>query len=271
MKKDRGLIIGLLALFVAIGLFIGLYRPPSERPLDSRSNLPQGTRALYLTLEELGFHVDRKLGPIGRMDDGVILVFGAEDLASEDLDAVDAWEARGNLYYVVESPESFANGTVSPRTVSHLVVQLWAYRDRTVWFDEYGRGQALASFDVGQTTPVSILPDWVFALLVQIGILALLCLLLLGNRVGPPRRTELSRRRDEREDVNALATLMERSQLTQDALDLCYRRLTDTTKEQFPHMEAELALEKHRQPMDPDRAVALSAAMDRLREETRRQ
>ncbi len=270
MRREYGIIVFLMALFVVVGLIAGTRPPSTTLSYDSRSNEPNGLRALYLTLEELGFQTRRKTSDIGRLESGVILVFGESALTAESKADLRAWTAKGNVRIVVDGPGWYTNESISTEAVQSIVEELWPYREMPIWFDEYGRG-GLASTAPGET-PVSMLPDWLVAMFTQIGLAVLLILLLWGVRVGPPKQTELSTRRSEQEDVQALAALMARSHLTGDALSLCYEHLTKSTKERFPTVEAALAsASNHNNNRLPDaHALALAAEMDRLREESNR-
>ena len=259
-KKERMLVICLVGFFFLCGLLLSLVRPPEELPLDSRSNGPDGLRMLYLTLEDLGFSVKRKTGPIGRTGVGVILVFGPEYLAGEKLDAVGNWEDAGGVYIELEDAGWYINSQLNAETVWMTAYELWPYRDMTIWFDEYGRSAVPASGNAAALTPVNILPVWVIVMLWQVGILTLLTLFFYNVRLGSPVRTERSRRQDERDDAQALANLMERSRLLPDALRLCYRRLVENTDSSFPKLEQACECP----PSDPDRALVLAAEMDRL-------
>ncbi|MDR3206836.1 MAG: DUF4350 domain-containing protein [Oscillospiraceae bacterium] len=269
MKKTQIFLLFLALAFAACGLFLAVRKPPDNLPFDSRANGAYGVRALYLTLEELGFHVARKTVPLAALDTGgAVLVFGTPYLAPEDPEALKAWETAGNLYYVAEPAEMFANGAVEPYAVWRLTNTLWAYRGDTIWFDEYGRSATAYAGDRYQLTPTSILPVWVFLALVQLGLALLLGLLFWNQRTGPPARGAYAGRRGEQEDTRAMAALMARARLLPDALALCYRHLTDKTRQGYPHIEAAIARAQS-QPQNGDGALALAAEMDRIREEAK--
>ena len=259
MKRERAFIVGLVLIFLLCGLLLSLIGPRDELPLDSRSNAPDGLRALYLTLEELGFSVRRKTGPIEKIGNGVILEFGSEYLTAEDR-AIREWRENGGFYYQAEQPWSLVNENITAGDVYQLLLILWPYHDQTLWFNEYGRRLSAPSVDEAVLTPVNILPQWIFLPLLQLGLLLLLALLLWGGRLGPPLRAERGRRRDDREDAQALAVLMERSGLLPDALRLCYRRLCESARESYPRLEAACDVP----PTQPDRALALAEEMDEL-------
>jgi hypothetical protein len=267
MRKTRAFLLTLAFAFAACGLFLALHRPPDALPFDSRASNASGARALYLTLEELGFHVERKTGPLEALaGPGAVLALGTPYLAPEDPQAIEAWERAGNLYYVADPPEMFVNGAVEPYAVWRLARALRAYEEGTIWFDEYGRRSAPYADGRNPLAPDGIWPVWVYAALTQLGLALLLGLLFRNQRVGPAIRLPGSGRRGEQEDTRAMAALMARAQLLPDALALCYRQLTDKTRRAYPHVEAALARAAAR-PLDGDGALALTAEMDRLRDE----
>ncbi|MDR0670827.1 MAG: DUF4350 domain-containing protein, partial [Oscillospiraceae bacterium] len=225
MKKNTWLVVALLLLFLAGALLWGLLRPNPDLPFSSYNNGPAGVRALYVLLEEEGFRVARKQRGIEETGDGALLVFDPDNLRPEDPAALAAWQARGNLYVVIEDPRAYRNDSISSHFAHELAVTLWPMRESTIWFDEYGRG-AFAGSDLlppeGGDTPFSILPDWLRAGLTQLLLTALLCLLFLNTRLGAPDVPAARRPRAETEETFALASLMAHAGLWPDALRLCY-------------------------------------------------
>ncbi|MDR2670412.1 MAG: DUF4350 domain-containing protein [Oscillospiraceae bacterium] len=268
MKKNTWWIVVLLLLFLAGALLLGLFRPNQDLPFSSYNNGPDGVRALYVLLEEEGFQVARKLRSIEETGDGVLLVFDPDSLHPENPEALAAWQARGNVYMALETPWNFRNGSVSAASVHKLVTSLWPWRDRTVWFDEYGR-EGIVDSDLqpgGGETPFSILPDWLRAGLAQLLFAALLCLLFLNTRLGAPDIPAERRPREETEETFALASLMARAGLWPDALRLCYRRLVARTGLRYPHIEQQLETIGTQQN-GRAAAPALASEMERLRKE----
>ncbi|MDR1158803.1 MAG: DUF4350 domain-containing protein [Oscillospiraceae bacterium] len=268
MKRNTWWIVVLLLLFLAGALFLGLFRPNQDLPFSSYNNGPNGVRALYVLLEEEGFQVARKQRSIEATGDGVLLVFDPDSLHPENPEALAAWQARGNAYMVLENPWNFRNGNVSASSVHELVVSLWSSRERTIWFDEYGREGFMDNelYQRGGDTPFSILPDWLRAGLVQLLFAALLCLLFLNTRLGAPDVPADRRPREETEETFALASLMARAGLWPDALRLCYRRLVARTGLRYPHIEQQLETVET-QPNGRAAAPALASEMERLRKE----
>lgn len=267
MKKNTIWILALLLLFLAAALFFGLRRPSIEARYSSKSNAPDGTRALYLLLEESGFRVARREVPIESAGDGVLLVIGPEGLYSEDPQALADWEARGNVRIVLASPGIYQNQNIDAGTAYTLVSELWPYRDFVIWFDEYGRGRPLSPESDAQPTPVSVLPKWLAAMLLQLFFTLLLCLVFLGARLGPPVIPNDRKAREETEELTALAGLMERAGLLTDAMRLCYRRLTAQTGLRYPEIERRLSAPFPEDAHGQAEALALAAEMDRLERE----
>ncbi len=234
-KTDRWILILLGLIVLTAALWLTQDRRTDNVPFDSRSSGAYGTRAFYLLLEESGFHVTRKDGPMEEIPNGVVLVFGKTHLAPETPEEILDFENAGNLYLVIENPYQFTNEYLrqDPSDAVRLLHSLWSYRDQTIWFDEYGRNFN-ASYSE-QATALSLLPPWLTSAGQMLLLVGLLCLLFWRQPVGPRRKpVELFQKKAEMEEVWALSRLMEKADLPADAALLYYRTVCAQTGRDDP-------------------------------------
>ncbi len=239
-RSGRGLNLVLLLLFLValIGLLLlGLQPKATGRPYDSLTTSSTGTRALYLLLEESGFHVARKEVPLSEIEGGVVLCVDP-DVYESAIPDIDAFEEAGGRYLHLTPAFDYINQSIEYNDrLYDLFEQLWPSRDATIWFDEYRPAAAPAQ----ELTPLSLLPDWVAAAGWSLLIVLLLLLLFWRRPVGPPKALEEADGvRREVEDVRQLADFMEDSGDYVRAVTLYYEAVRERTRRRDAQVETGL-------------------------------
>ncbi len=211
----RGFILWLVlgAVFVgAIALVVGNPNP-KELPYSSLSTSPQGTKAAYLLLEELGFQVQRKTTKNWDQD-GVLLALGSDYLPHTE-NAV-----------VLDQDYRFTNQSIRDNA-EEFVQLMWPYRDQVIVFEEYGRRMSILSSEPGQSVSLSaITPAWLQILLTNLLAALLLCMAFYRQRLGDPVPPEGFSRRKPLEGVQAFAGALWKAKAYKDCAGYYYAFLT---------------------------------------------
>lgn len=158
-SQDVWVLIVLLLFFVVTSVFVttrgdengGMEVIPRRTSYSSR---PGGLRALYETLGQTGYPVQRHTAPLtGLASDGVLFIISPETpISSQDWQAVRAWVERGNLLILADGIDmddsrgkTSAYGVVSaPSIPSFLSPGASSFRvpaGRGIFEEDWGSGQ----------------------------------------------------------------------------------------------------------------------------------
>ena len=211
MKKSTGIWI-LLAVLLAAGLLAATALAPGTAalPYSSYSAKPDGAKAAYLLLEELGFRVERKTAS-RRDSPGVVLALGAAYLSASE----DALTLPDEYRFINQNIEYNAQ---------EFVELMMPYYDTVIVFDEYGRSSVpLGSGSEAPLSLADITPDWLRVLLAGLLLSVFAVLFFYRRRVGEPRQPEGFTRRAPLEGVYAMAAEMEKLGVYRDSAVSYYR------------------------------------------------
>lgn len=211
VKKSTGVWIIPAVLLTASLLAATAFAPKSDSlPYSSYSAEPDGAKAAYLLLEELGFQVERKSElHLGKA--GIVLALGADYLE----------ESENAL--TLPDEHRFTNQNIE-YNAQEFVELLQPYYGTVIAFEEYGRSSV--PLRLGTEAPLSladITPDWLQILLAGLLLSVLAVLFLYRRRVGEPRQPEGFSRRAPLEGVYAMAAEMEKHRVYRDSAVSYYR------------------------------------------------
>lgn len=104
MSRGIILILGLFAVLIGIIVFVLPHLRTNEIPYSTYSNLPDGTRALYILSDKLGYQVTRIQGADYTLDE-IEMLFLLQPLTFNELSlditmAIDNWVRHGNTLIV---------------------------------------------------------------------------------------------------------------------------------------------------------------------------
>jgi len=210
MSKERRVWIVMAALFGGAILLVSLFSNTDNKPYSSYSAEPEGTKAAYLLLKDLGFQVKRN----SHKDwpgDGVLIALGEDYL--------------GDTAAAVTFPEEyrFTNRYIRGNAVA-FVEQLWPYHDSVIVFQEYGRGVfPQDSANREGLTLWSIMPAWMHLILLGGGLMAFFLMFFYGQRLGEPLTAAGFSSRPPLESVYAMAAALEKSSAYKDCAGYYYR------------------------------------------------
>lgn len=211
MKRESYILIVLALLFCGVVWLASQTSPADNKPYSSYSAAPDGTKAAFLLLKDLGFKVERN----NRKDwrgDGILIALG--DSYLED--------TSGAL--TLPEDHHYTNAWIREHA-TEFVEQLWPYRESVIVFQEYGRrldplNDSPAGTDM---TLWSILPAWIQLILLGGGLIAFFLMFFYGQRLGEPLVAEGFEGRRPLESVYAMAAALEKSSAYRDCADYYYR------------------------------------------------
>ena len=210
MKKEQLIWIVLAALFLAAILLVSRLSAVDNKPYSSYSSEPDGALASYLLLKELGFEVKRNTQKNWN-GQGTLIALGSDYLSDTSQAITLSQEYR------------FCNDSIGENAVE-LITQLWPYHNNIIVFQEYGR--SAYQMDILQSmekmTLWSILPDWAYAILLGIGLLAFFLMFFYGQRLGAPLEAAGFFGRAPLESVYAMGAALGKSALYQDCASYYY-------------------------------------------------
>lgn len=108
--RRRRLAVGVLVLsLLGLVLLVGPHADPDEADDPRRSSYlsgPQGARALYLTLRELGVPVERRLEPwrADAPEDGLVVLAPSRGPGPNEVESLLAWIREGGILLLATSP-----------------------------------------------------------------------------------------------------------------------------------------------------------------------
>lgn len=209
--KNRNMSAWLLSavFIIAAVTLITALRNPRGLPYSSESAAPDGTKAAYLLLSELGFKVERKTQK--EYDgEGVVLALGPEYLGN-----------TGNAL-LLEDDGRFTNDQIRDNAVE-FVSLMWPYRDSPIVFEEYGRAQSPESAAKSEEMTLwSVTPLWLKVLFLNLLCAAFYIAFFYGQRFGAPHVSPEFSGRQPLESVHAMAGAMEKARVYQDCADFYY-------------------------------------------------
>ncbi|NLY43742.1 MAG: DUF4350 domain-containing protein [Clostridiaceae bacterium] len=131
---------------------------------------------------------------------------------------------RGN-FRLIPDLNFFTNAGMRKKgNATRIINCLWEYHDVPIYFYSFLDEGRLKLSGVWSNSPISLLNWTERFILIQILLGIILYVFFVGKRLGLPVVYEEEALRKENEDVLALAALMERADLRQDALMLYYRQ-----------------------------------------------
>jgi hypothetical protein len=210
MSKEGRVWLALAVLFVVAILLVSRFSAADNKPYSSYSTEPDGAKAAYLLLKDLGFQVQRHSGKEWR-GEGVLLALGSEYL--------------GDVGGALTLPEDyrFTNEYIG-ENAALFVERLWPYHGSTVAFYEYGRSLYPHNNAAGaDMTLWSILPAWLRLILLGGALIAFFLMFFYGQRLGEPLVAEGFFRRPPLESVYAMAAALEKSSTYKDCAGYYYR------------------------------------------------
>lgn len=213
MKKQT------IALWMVLGgLFIGaavlVNIMPDKRgvPYSSSSAAPDGTKAAYLLLSELGFKVERKTRK-EYSGEGVVIALGPEYLPGyAESDAL-----------IFEDDVRFTNANIRDNAVE-FVELMWPYRNVPIVFEEYGRGSLPKMTGTeDEITLWAVMPVWLKVILLNLACAAFYIMFFYKQRFGATLAPEDFSGRQPLESVEAMAGALEKARAYRDCADFYYK------------------------------------------------
>ena len=209
MKNEKYIWILLAALFLGMVFLVSSQPVANDKPYSSYSAEPDGTKAAYLLLQELGFKVKRNSqknwqGP------GTMIALGS-DYLSDTTQAI-----------ILPQDYHFTNELIAKNAVE-FVTLLWPYHENPIVFQEYGRlAYQKNDADLKEMTLWSILPDWVYVILLGGGLGAFFLMFFYGQRLGAPLNAAGFFGRAPLESVYAMGAALQKSAVYQECLSYYY-------------------------------------------------
>ncbi|MCL1808202.1 MAG: DUF4350 domain-containing protein [Clostridiales bacterium] len=210
MRRERLVwIVAALLFFGAV--FLAVRMPASDgKPYSSYSAKPDGTKAAYLLLEDLGFNVKRNTSSEWR-GDGVLVALGSDYLI----------DSGGAL--ILPGDYRFTNSRIR-NNADEFVAQMWPYHGSTIVFQEYGRSHYPQTSRAKEDMSLwSILPAWMRTALLGIGLAAFFLMFFYGQRLGEPLLLEKLTARKPLEGVYAMAMALEKTSTYKECASYYYK------------------------------------------------
>lgn len=209
--KNRNMSAWLIsAAFVIIAAVLITVLPGSRGlPYSSDSTAPDGTKAAYLLLSELGFKVERKTQKEYK-GEGVVIALGPEYLDNTE------------NALLLEDDGRFTNELIRGNA-AEFVELMWPYRDSTIVFEEYGRVSTAKETAAGEEMTLwAITPLWLKVLMINLLCTAFFVAFFYGQRFGVPHAPQEFSGRQPLESVHAMAGAMEKARVYRDCADFYY-------------------------------------------------
>jgi len=205
MSRERQIWIVMAVLFLGAILLVSRMSVSDNKPYSSYSTEPDGAKAAYLLLKDLGFQVKRNTQKDWH-GGGVLIALGDEYLSDTSGALTLAEDYRFTNEFIRENAVEF-------------VEQLWPYHDSIIVFLEYGRSNSTTREEM---TLWSILPAWMHLVLLGGGLIAFFLMFFYGQRLGEPLAAAGFFGRPSLESVYAMAAALEKSSTYKDCAGYYY-------------------------------------------------
>jgi hypothetical protein len=210
MKKEGQIWLALAVLFVGAVILVSSLSVSDNKPFSSYSAEPDGAKASYLLLQELGFKVQRNTQKNWN-GQGALIALGSDYLSDTSQAIILPQEYRFKNEFIGENAADF-------------IEQLWPYFDSVIVFQEYGRSAYHSNSAArAEMTLWSILPEWAHVILLGAGLIAFFLMFFYGQRLGAPVEAAGFFGRAPLESVYAMGAALQKSSVYQDCAGYYYR------------------------------------------------